>query len=57
MTGAEIKQIRLDLHQTVSEFAETIGVTRQTIHNWEAGRTQPTGPAWRLLIRIRNNEK
>jgi len=57
MTGLEIKQIRLDAHQTVSAFAETVGVTRQTIHNWEAGRTQPTGPAWRLLIHIRNNGK
>lgn len=57
MTGAEIKQIRIDLGQTISEFAATVGVTRQTIHNWEAGRTQPTGPAWRLLIHIRNNGK
>lgn len=57
MTAAEIKQIRHDLGETVSTFAETIGVTRQTIHNWEGGRTQPTGPAWRLLITIRNNGK
>jgi putative transcriptional regulator len=57
MTAAEIKQIRHDLGETVSTFAETIGVTRQTIHNWEAGRTQPTGPAWRLLITIRNHGK
>ena len=57
MTGAEIKQIRLDLHQTVSDFAATIGVTRQTVHNWETNRTQPTGPAWRLLIFVRNNGK
>jgi putative transcriptional regulator len=57
MTASEIKQIRRDLGETVSTFAETIGVTRQTIHNWEGGRTQPTGPAWRLLITIRNHGK
>lgn len=33
----------------VGEFANWMGVTRQTIANWESGRSVPTGPALRVF--------
>lgn len=33
----------------VTDFAEWMGVTRQTVSNWEAGRSVPTGPALRVF--------
>jgi hypothetical protein len=49
MKPTHITAIRKGLNQNISSFARTVGVTRQTVHNWEAGRSTPTGPAAKLL--------
>ncbi len=48
--GEWILGIRQSLSMNISQFAEYCGVTRQTVSNWECGRTEPTGPALRMLL-------
>ena len=40
-TGARIKAYRLAAHLSQEELAEQIFVTRQTLSNWETGKTYP----------------
>ncbi len=40
---------RLGLSQ--SKFAELLGISIKTLHNWEQGRRKPTGAA-RVLLRV-----
>ncbi|KAA3658438.1 MAG: helix-turn-helix domain-containing protein [Chloroflexi bacterium] len=47
----DIKQIRLRLEKSQSEFALMIGVSLGTLQNWEQGRRKPVGPA-RALLKI-----
>jgi putative transcriptional regulator len=44
-----VKKIRRKLHQSQSEFAYMIGVSVNTLQNWEQGRRRPEGPALVLL--------
>ena len=44
-----VKRIREKLHQTQPEFAHMIGVSVNTLQNWEQGRRRPEGPALALL--------
>ena len=37
----KLKQIRKELHLSQEQFAEKIGVSRQTVAKWEAGETMP----------------
>lgn len=41
LVGKLILQIRLDNHLSQEAFAEKIGVSRQTVYNWEADISQP----------------
>ncbi len=45
----DIKAIRKKLHVSQNEFAQMIGVSENTIQNWEQGRRKPEGPAITLL--------
>lgn len=45
----DIKEIRRHLDVSQSEFAEMIGVSVDTLQNWEQGRREPEGPAKALL--------
>ena len=45
----DIKNIRLRLKKSQSEFAMMIGVSVSTLQNWEQGRRRPEGPARALL--------
>lgn len=45
----ELFRIRDRLGFGVIEFASWMGVTRQTVSNWETGRSIPTGPALRVF--------
>lgn len=47
----DIKNIRLGLKKSQSEFAMMIGVSVSTLQNWEQGRRKPEGPA-RALLKI-----
>ena len=40
---------RAKLDMTQEQFAETLGISVKTLHNWEQGRRAPSGPALRLL--------
>ncbi|MEO1772459.1 helix-turn-helix domain-containing protein [Candidatus Enterococcus ferrettii] len=39
--GEKLRERRNILHMTQDEVAEALGVTRQTISNWENGRSYP----------------
>jgi len=47
----DVREIRRQFRQTRPEFAEMIGISRETLRNWERGRRNPQGPA-RALLRI-----
>jgi DNA-binding transcriptional regulator YiaG len=47
----DIREIRRRFHQTRGQFAAMIGISRETLRNWECGRRCPLGPA-RALLRI-----
>jgi len=44
-----VKNIRKKLHVSQSKFAYMIGVSIDTLQNWEQGRRNPEGPALALL--------
>ena len=39
--GAKIKNARITAQLTQEQVAEELGVSRQTLSNWENGRTYP----------------
>ena len=47
-----VKKIREKLHVSQARFAYMIGVSVDTLQNWEQGRRKPEGPAPALLIRF-----
>ena len=47
----DVEEIRKRFHQTRRQFAEMMGISRETLRNWERGRRYPQGPA-RSLLRI-----
>lgn len=44
-----VKRIRMKLHASQATFAQMIGVSVDTLQNWEQGRRRPEGPALALL--------
>ena len=42
---------RSKLRLTQNKFAELLGISVKTLHNWEQGRRKPTGAA-RVLLRV-----
>ncbi|MBU1146798.1 MAG: type II toxin-antitoxin system MqsA family antitoxin [Candidatus Omnitrophica bacterium] len=44
-----VTNIRKRLHVSQAEFAYMIGVSIDTLQNWEQGRRRPEGPALALL--------
>ena len=44
-----VRSIRLKLHASQTTFAHMIGVSIDTLQNWEQGRRRPDGPALALL--------
>ncbi len=47
----EAAQARDALSLSQSEFADLLGISVRTLHQWEQGRRQPTGAA-RMLLKI-----
>jgi putative transcriptional regulator len=47
----DVRQIRRLFSQTRGQFADMIGISKETLRNWERGRRYPVGPA-RALLRI-----
>lgn len=44
-----VRRIRMKLHASQVTFAHMIGVSVDTLQNWEQGRRRPEGPALVLL--------
>jgi putative transcriptional regulator len=44
-----VKNLRLKLRASQTKFARMIGVSVDTLQNWEQGRRRPEGPALVLL--------
>jgi len=55
MTPSELKSLRGD--KTKVAFGAEIGVTMQTLMNWETGRSKPTRPRLSQLQKLRDNKK
>ena len=55
-SNVEIRAIRLNSGMTQRVFAYYMGVSQKTVEAWESGRTRPTGPAFRLLNQLENED-
>jgi putative transcriptional regulator len=49
--GPDVKHIRARYNLTQSEFAAMLGISVDTLQNWEQGRRSPQGPA-RVLLQV-----
>jgi len=47
----DVRHIRGLFSQTRGQFADMVGISKETLRNWERGRRYPVGPA-RSLLRI-----
>ncbi len=52
----QIREIRTQAQMTQRVFADYLGVSVKTVEAWERGRTHPTGPAYRLISFLANNQ-
>lgn len=55
--GKTVKSIREELNLSQRVFAGIIGVSIKTIESWEAGKSEPSGAAQRLLSIIKMDSK
>lgn len=54
MLGENILKLRKKLGLSQEELSERVGVTRQTISNWELNETQPNPEQLKLLSKVLN---
>ena len=47
----DVREIRRLFQQTRGQFAAMMGISRETLRNWERGRRYPVGPS-RAVLRI-----
>lgn len=47
----DVREIRRLFHHTRGQFASMMGISPETLRNWERGRRYPVGPS-RALLRI-----
>jgi len=52
----QIREIRMRAQMTQTVFANYLGVSVKTVEAWERGRTHPTGPAFRLMSFLAQNQ-
>lgn len=52
----QIREIRMKAQMTQNVFANYLGVSVKTVEAWERGRTHPTGPAFRLMSFLAQNQ-
>ena len=52
MSGSEIRQLRHRMGLTLREFAEVMGVSKNTVQNWEKDRTTPGNIHHRMLVQL-----
>ena len=56
-SNKEIREIRMNAGMTQKVFASYMGVSIKTVEAWECGRTNPTGPVFRLLTILKTSDK
>lgn len=49
--SSEVTLVRTRLGLSQRKFAQLLGISENTLQNWEQGRRRPTGPA-RVLLRV-----
>ena len=47
----DVQKIRATYKLSQKEFASMLGISKDTLQNWEQGRRQPQGPA-RVLLQV-----
>ena len=52
MIGLNIRRLRQDNNMTQEELAKRLGMKKQTVSSWEAGRTEPTLGQCATMARI-----
>src|SRR5258708_33840023 len=50
-TANDIVRVRSALGISQSKFAKLLGISENTLQNWEQGRRKPTGPA-KVLLKV-----
>jgi putative transcriptional regulator len=50
-TANDVTRVRNRLGLTQHKFARLLGISENTLQNWEQGRRQPAGPA-KILLRV-----
>jgi putative transcriptional regulator len=55
--ATDIRKLRESVHVSQAKFARMIGVSKDTLQNWEQGRRHPRGPAKALLRVFEKNPK
>jgi putative transcriptional regulator len=50
-TAKDITLVRTRLGLSQPKFAELLGISEDTLQNWEQGRRHPTGPA-KVLLKV-----
>jgi len=50
-TQVHVVELRYKFHATQRQFARMLGISLQTLRNWEQGKRRPHGPA-RALLRV-----
>jgi len=50
-TGNDVVRVRGKLGLSQTKFAALLGISENTLQNWEQGRRQPTGPA-KVLLKV-----
>ena len=56
ISGKELKKFRISLNMSQAVFADYLGVSKQTLINWELDRTSINKTALKLIYLIRNNK-
>ncbi len=49
--GTEVSRVRAQLGLSQSKFAALLGISPNTLKNWEQGRRRPTGAA-KILLKV-----
>jgi putative transcriptional regulator len=49
--GSDVSRVRAKLHLSQTKFASLMGISEDTLQNWEQGRRKPSGPA-KVLLRV-----
>ena len=50
-TASDVVRVRNKLGISQNKFARLLGISENTLQNWEQGRRKPTGPA-KVLLKI-----